>query len=202
MSPRLHGFPVSLVSIGLFALLGSVAALAGRDEAPSGPPAGFRVVDAEGNDVGTFLSLVNLGFEVMVVNDRLDLWLHLSQRRGTLRTGGSFFWWEDRDCRGQGWGSSSFAKRVFGPLDDPDEFFFVSEDAAERSIAFQSRGVFFSSFGGPFSCENLNGDREASLSPLVPITSEDLGYSVPLPAPLRIERAHPRGVAAGRDAGD
>jgi hypothetical protein len=196
MSSFLHVLRRSRLLIVVPLLLWSVEARSGRDEAPSGPPAGFRVVDAEGKDIGTFLSLVQ-GFELMAGNDRLGLWLHLSQSSGTLRTGGSFFWWEDRDCRGQGWGSGGFAKRVFGPLDDPDEFFFVSEDARERVIAFQSRGVFFNSFGGPFACENMTGDREALLSPLVPITSQDLGYSIPLPAPLRVERALPPGLSRG-----
>ena len=180
-----------LILLPLF--LWSAAALAGGVGAPKEPPADFRVLDAEGNDVGTFLSLVNSGFDLMMVNDGLGVWLHLKQSSGTLRTGGSFFWWEASDCEGQGWGSSGFAKRVFGPLDDPDAFFFVSEDAAERTIAFLSRGVFLNSFGGPFVCENIAGERTSMLSPLMPITSQDLGHGIPLPAPLRIERALPRG---------
>ncbi len=160
-------------------MLAALSAHAGK-----GPPfSGVRVIDANGGVVGTFLGWpINLD-RIAVLREGLIL--HLSVNQGTLANGASLLF-EGADCTGPVWTPSAFANYLSGPVFQADLFAVGVGDAIH-----ESRTILSAASDPLYNCRSVDFTAQPPLTPVEFRSAAELGFSLPLPAPLAIESALP-----------
>jgi hypothetical protein len=175
----------ALASLFLVAVSG-VAGGAGPSHRTPAAVGQARVFDANGADVGTFLGWpLNVAL-IAVLRDDSGILLHLDHISGGLRSWNGFIFFEESDCRGQGWLQAPLDVWLTGPVFAPGQFVVGAAPADLRTIEFQSRTI-----EPLFLCENVAGERTDHLAPLRFVSEDELGFSLPFAGPLVIDRAIP-----------
>ncbi len=172
--------PFPVLFLALVLVLAALSARAGK-----GPPfSGVMVIDANGGVVGTFLGWpLNLG-SIAVLRDGLIL--HLDVNQGTLANVPTLLF-EGSGCTGAVWTSSAFANYLAGPVFQADLFAVGVGDPIH-----ESRTILSAASSPLYNCRSLDLTAQPPLTPVEFRSAAELGFSLPLPAPLAIESALPR----------
>ncbi|MGI9433137.1 MAG: hypothetical protein ACR2PQ_13030 [Myxococcota bacterium] len=152
---------------------------------PAGPPGeSFRVYDAEGRDLGAFLSMDVFQRYVLVHLDSLDLHVWINRNTGEIVSSNGSILWEQPNCEGQRWVHSFDFGRLQGPIFGTDTLFTVMKEAVhDAPVVSRAQILSFGQF-----CQN---EIPASVlarpnARLVEIDPADVGFAFPVALPLSI----------------